>query len=164
MAIKLFRSFGLESHKEPLVLYHASGYKNDVLKPGFKHTGVLKEWDNGENNHFLYATTEKQTAIDLGVASAIEQFFKLDRFSIKGKEITIVSPEHIELSDLANLKVYLYTINDKPEEDWVKNDNPSNKLDTEYKTACDHVEPYSIQEIDVSAWLKTKKINIKQEK
>ena len=145
----------------PKTLYHSSNYiATSVLKPGFEYTGKLVEWDEGESNKYLYATTDKEAAISLGFASAIEHTYLLDGFHTDGDKIEIESPaKNLSLTDLQKLKVQLYTIKVEVGQDWIKNNNLTNHLDTEYKTD-NHITNFSRQEVNMVEWLKDKNIKI----
>lgn len=155
-------SIGLESAlKNAATLYHASAYKNDVLMPGFNYTGKLVEWDFGENNHFLYATTDKEVAIEQGFASAVEHKFELDEFHTRGDTITIVtSSKLVTEKTIEALDVYLYVIEADLDVHWIKNTNATNNLDSEYKTK-DKVKDFTVKKIDLPQWLTKKKLIIK---
>ena len=149
----------IEKASLPKTLYHASAYDAKVLKPGFKHTHKLVKWDSGEDNHSLYATTDKQSAIELGIASAIEHKFQLDRFSSHGNKITIVTPKEITLEQIGTLRVYLYAITVNGEQKWIKNHDASNHLTTEFKTKED-ITSFTKTKVDVKKWLASKKITL----
>lgn len=151
-----------ESFSEgPDRLYHASGYQTLDLRPGYEHTGVEVKWDNGESNRYLYATTDRESAVDLGIASALEKKFKLDRFQTHGNQIAITTPDAITMSDLEGLNVFIYEIEPKSAHGWVKNNNTSNGMATEWKTGST-VHFRSCQKIDMASWLKTKNVSIKR--
>ena len=143
----------------PETLYHSSGFKANDLRPGIAYTGKKVEWDHGESNEWLYATTDRSAAIDLGIASALEKKFRLDRYQTDAYEIVITSPDRIHLDDLKELKVYLYTIDFSGADGWVKNDNAHNHLDTEWKTKKT-VSYSEVEQVDVEEWMRGKKINI----
>lgn len=154
----------LEISKLPTTLYHCSAYSNkELLRPGIKHTGKIVEWDNGESNEYLYATTDKEEALSLGFATAIEHKYKLDRYTTKGNQITIASSDNILFKELSKLEFYLYSIQVKPEDGWIKNNNPNNQITTEWKTDQD-ISSFDAEKVDVHKWLKTKYITIKIEK
>lgn len=148
--------------KLPPKLYHASAFKATILEPGYKHVHKLVKWDNGETNHYLYATTDRQAAIDMGVASAIEHKYELDSFSVHGDSVTIKTPADITLNDISRLRVYIYMIHPDADDQWLYNHNGSNHMRTEYKTKSD-VEPYAISTVDVGNWLKGKKVTLNGE-
>lgn len=115
-------------------LYHGSLYDQTELMPGFKHTGKVVYWDGGiESNKWLYATTVKEEAIRLGLGSALEKTFETDRFSYVDDLFFIWCKNQISKEQLYKLEIYLYTI-PFDEKVWVKNDNPYNKIDTEWVT------------------------------
>lgn len=145
----------------PSVLYHGSMYLTDVLEPGFNHTHQEIKWDKNESNKFLYATTDEDMAISLGLASAIEKNCLLDRFSYKENILEIFlcnKKSEFGLLNLANLSVYLYIIDVKNEDGWKKNNNQNNHIDTEYKTSesVEHIQ--SVRKVDILAWLKSKRV------
>ena len=152
----------LEQMKVPEVLYHASGYETADLKPGFIRTGVLVQWDGNESNHYLYATTDRSSALDLGFASALEKKFKLDRFITSGDDIKILASEPITQDDLLALEVWIYEISPVDVHIWTKNHNKTNNLDTEWRTRRTII-PRSCEKMDVASWLKTKKVYLKTE-
>lgn len=120
----------------PLYLYHGSMYKQPELMPGFKRSGELVQWDQTESNEWLYASSDRDEAIMLGISSAIEKNWLLDRYhyDAKRKEITIDTSEHFTLSDVMKLPVYLYTIAGESDDRWVPNLNLNNGILSEYKT------------------------------
>lgn len=137
----------------PTLLYHGSRFKQDELKPGFLHTGVLVEWDKTESNKFLYATSVLSTAWELGFASSIEKEFDIDRFHVHKGKIAIQTPESIKIEDLEKIEVYLYTIHYRDEDGWTKNFNEHNNIDTEYKTKQTIRSIESCTKLDVRKWL-----------
>lgn len=143
----------------PDVLYHGSRFHQKELKPGFMHTGVVTRWDDGESNIFLYATTEKETAIGLGLSAAIEYTFKLERFKIEGDQIWINSKHQgVNLESIQQLSVYLYTIMPQVRDQWVTNDNHKNNINSEYKTNQILKGNLAVEKIDLRAWLSTKEV------
>lgn len=125
----------LSASNKPTTLYHGSGFEQDELKPGFMHTGKVVSWDNYENNTYLYATTDRDSALTLGFSSAIEKKYDLKHTHIdnKAKTIRLKFDGHVpERSAIEKIKVYLYTLPLEPF--WVKNNNPFNNIETEYKT------------------------------
>jgi hypothetical protein len=155
-------SRALESLRDieiPTRLYHGSAFKQERLSPGFAHTGEKVEWDYGESNEFLYATTDRDAAIQLGFASAIEKKFKLDRFQCDDSEITITASERITMHDLEKLEVYVYSLPFVISGGWQQNRNPNNHIDTEWKTKKT-VDFGSVEKVDMKSFLAGKKISI----
>jgi hypothetical protein len=118
----------------PQVLYHGSLYKQNELMPGFKRSGELTVWDGVETNQSLYATTDKTSAALLGLGSATEKEFETNRFTVAEKDIFVFANQQIDIGDILGLVIYRYTIPFRPQDGWVKNDNPYNNIDTEWKT------------------------------
>lgn len=164
-------SIKAEYTSEPLVhlppyLYHSSAYKQDQLKPGFQHSGVLVKWDKTEDNTWLYAADKKDEAIMLGISSAIEKKWDLSRYKYDAKTRRLdieVCDQTITKADIEKLSVYIYTLRPESSDGWVENFNPVNGLKGEYKTQgkidknilrCEHV--------DVQAALRGYSINIKK--
>lgn len=128
-------------------LYHGSGYKHTELKPGFHHTGVEVKWDEVESNHFLYASTIREDAIDQGFASTMEQKFAIRRYNSSPRVISIQLDPAVEVKveDIEKIKIYIYRITKRPGDGWVKNNNPHNGLKTEWRT--DHVISKAIDKV-----------------
>ncbi|MNH65402.1 hypothetical protein D3C73_174110 [compost metagenome] len=144
-------------------LYHGSGYKQPELKPGIMHSGELQRWDKTESNEFLYATTLMEEAIAQGLASVIEKHWNLSRYQSSGDTITIIVDGPLpSLKELQALTVYLYKIHWEKSV-WVLVDNLHNGMSNEYKTkqviGGKMIE--SCEPVDLSNWLKHKKIEIK---
>lgn len=133
-----------------LHLYHGSGYRHRILVPGFERSGVERRWDEHESNRFLYATTDRDTAVILGIAAVIEKTYPLNEFTVDERSITF-RLEDSRVVDIRKLQVFLYEINGSPR-DWVKNNNPHNRIDTEYKTAK-RITPASVVTVNVPEWL-----------
>lgn len=119
-----------------ITLYHGSGFKQNELQPGFKRSGELISWDQTESNKYLYATTDKDSAITLGFASAVDKKYLLDRFiNTDDKVIIKLSDKKLpSVSELLSIDVYLYEIRYDEKDGWIKNYNKHNNLNTEYKT------------------------------
>ena len=120
----------------PSELYHGSGYKQEELKPGYQHSKKLTVWDQYESNAYLYATSNRDSAMLLGFSSAIEKKYKLNKTKIDEAKKTIYlefGEPTPSLDNLFDTEVYLYSI---PYDSviWQKNNNPFNNIDTEYKT------------------------------
>jgi hypothetical protein len=146
----------------PKLLYHGSTYKQDELMPGFMHTGELIQWDKTESNKYLYATSERETAIALGFASAVDKKYRMDRFSSDNNTFSFIIDENKlpSKSELEKLDVYLYEIEFDKGSGWIKNHNQHNGLTTEYKTN-EVIKPELINrciKINLSGWLKGKEI------
>lgn len=128
----------LLNRQNPNELYHGSGYKQEELKPGYQHSKKLTVWDQYESNAYLYASSDRDSAMLLGFSSAIEKKYKLNKTKIdeSKKTIFLEFEKHApSLEDLFNTEVYLYSI---PYDSklWQKNSNPFNNIDTEYKTTA----------------------------
>ena len=147
----------------PSKLFHGSAYNDRVLKPGFEHTGIEVHWDETESNRFLYATTDKESAIGLGWASSIEKSFELDRFQIEGDTLTIqLSPKHqsVTLRELLECPVFLYTFKPKAEEHWELVGNKVNNFHVEYKTKTTIKITTTVVRVNLRAWLRIKNIHL----
>jgi hypothetical protein len=118
----------------PQYLYHGSAFKQGELLPGFQRSGEIVRWDKCETNEWLYAADEKDTAVMLGISSAIEKKFKLNRYKFEGRRIEIESHEPITIADIHALQVFLYTIKPDVKDGWMANYNPVNGLSGEFKT------------------------------
>ena len=152
--------------KLPAYLYHSSAYKQTELMPGFKRSGELVKWDKVEDNTWLYTADRKDEAIMLGISSAIEKKWDLQRYKYNDKtkvlDIEVVD-QHITKADIEKLTVWIYTIRPDAADGWVENYNPVNGLKGEYKTqgvvdsGIVRVEP-----VDIHEALRKYTINIKQ--
>jgi hypothetical protein len=129
--------------------------------PGIHYTGILVRWDRGESNRFLYAVTDREAAISLGLASSIEKKFLLDRYQVEGNEITIHVSTPLTLAQLEALPLYLYTITPHPTDGWAPRQDKVNHLDGEYRTYA-LIDDVPREKIDVKKWLKGKSIKIVQ--
>ena len=147
---------------EPKLLYHGSLFQQTELMPGYKRTGKITSWDKTESNQFLYATSVKDTAIELGFASAIEKMFDVEHFRCHGGEIHITTDKPVGLADLCNVTVYLYTIRNLDKDSWLKNDNQHNGLTTEYKTDRTIMAIDSCVEVDIAQWIKSYKVFVRK--
>lgn len=130
-----------------MILYHGSGYKHTELKPGFQHTGVEVKWDEVESNHFLYASTVREDAIDQGFASLMEQKFAIKHYQSTGGRVRIVLDPAFPVTaeEIEKLTIFVYRIKQRPNDGWVKNNNPHNNLTTEWRT--DHVIAAAIEKV-----------------
>ncbi|MDD2879726.1 MAG: hypothetical protein PHQ58_04770 [Rhodoferax sp.] len=146
----------------PKKLYHGSAYRHTELMPGFNRTGSLVEWDKTENNKFLYATADRDSAIELGFASSIEKKFYLDRFKSSGRMLLIETPDKtLTVSKLYELDVFLYDIIVTVNDGWVKNNNQHNGITTEFKTPKTITSIEKCEKINVREWLSNFDVQIK---
>lgn len=137
----------------PHLLYHGSRFEQPELMPGFLRSGELVKWDETESNEYLYTTTDKNTAYELGFASSLEKEFDIDRFHVHKGVIIIQTQERITDKMLEQLPVFIYTIPFLREDCWHKNSNDHNGLDTEYKTKNTIDNIHSCEQLDVKKWL-----------
>lgn len=146
----------------PETLYHGSGYEHRELKPGFIRSGILEQWDKGESNKYLYFTTDKTQAVELGFISAIEKRFNISRAIVDDTNINLYFNESRLPSkqELLATGVWLYTVEPKSKH-WLKNQNDFNGLKTEYKTKeTVSQEIVKIEKVQPLQWFQTKQINI----
>lgn len=147
----------------PPYLYHGSAYLQQEIQPGFNHSGNLVKWDGSEDNTWLYASDDKNDAVMLGISSAIEKKFKLDRYAYdqKARTLKIEVSESLTMRDITNLHVVLYTIKATAADGWMANHNPQNNISGEYKTQ--HVIKDNLvnrENIDVARALNGLRVNI----
>lgn len=149
-------------------LYHGSAYKHTELKPGFEHSGVEVNWDKTESNRFLYAQASKIETQLLGLASAIEKKYVLTRYNYRAKNITIEIEEGERLptiSDIHSLAVWLYEIDKREEDGWIKSDNPYNQINNEWKTTNTIKEAIlSVDKINIQELLRDRHVTIRHAK
>lgn len=153
----------LYKHPIPEYLYHGSAYKQEELKPGYMYTKKAVVWDKYESNIYLYATSDKESAKLLGISSAWEKIYDLTKTSFDGTAKVI----HLEFEknkptkeQLLQIDVYLYTIPYVPGV-WIKNNNPFNNIDSEYKTKQTITNISSREHLNVPEVLKDFTIFIK---
>lgn len=146
----------------PGILYHGSRFKQNELQPGYNHSRKLVKWDQTENNTFLYATSVKDTAIELGFASSLEKLFDVTYFKVEGKEILIECTSELKLKDLAIVPVYLYKIDCKDSDGWKKNNNEHNGIATEYKTHNCVRSILLCEKVDIALWLKSYRVVVRR--
>jgi hypothetical protein len=146
----------------PNILYHGSRFKQNELQPGYNHSRQLVKWDQTENNTFLYATSVRDTAIELGFASSLEKLFDVTYFKVEGKEILIECASELKLKDLAIVPVYLYKIECKDADGWKKNDNEHNGITTEYKTHNCIRAILLCERVDITQWLKGYRVIVRR--
>lgn len=123
------------------------------------------KWDVVESNLYLYATTECNEAISLGLGSALEKAFNTERYTTVDDGIYIYFPDKVKaLEDLYALEIYVYTIRFDPVDGWRKNDNPVNRIDTEWHTKNTIKRNIlSRERIDIAQWLKGKRVVLTNE-
>lgn len=148
---------------QPMLLYHGSSFSQNELMPGFMRSHEEVFWDETESNHYLYASSDKEEAISLGFASAIEKQFLLDRYSCEGNKLTLSfarSSKIVTLRALSQVQVHLYTIELDKSEGWVKNNNAYNNTNTEYKTKDIVKKILKTEVINIKSWLSSKEVEI----
>lgn len=143
----------------PKVLYHGSLYKQTELMPGFKRSGELSVWDGVETNQSLYATTDKMSAALLGLGSATEKAFDSDRFTIINDDVYVFLGGQIDIDKMLELVIYRYSIPFRPQDGWVKNNNPRNNIDTEWKTP-NTIRGVRVEQLDLREVLKGRRVLI----
>lgn len=154
----------IEKADTPVLLYHGSAFKQDELKPGFLHSSKIVVWDKYENNTYLYATTSIKSAGLLGFSSALEKKYKLHLTEIDEDSNTIdlvFEGNPPDKEDILDIDVYLYMLKYDPEI-WIKNNNPFNKINTEYKTKATIKDIVERERLDIPDVLKDFTINIRQ--
>lgn len=145
--------------EKPTTLYHGSMYKQTELMPGYKRSGKLQTWDGVESNLHLYVSSSKEEAELLGIGSAAEKVFETERFIELNGNIWLFTTKPVDINDVLNMEVYIYTIPYREEDGWRKNDNPYNNIDTEYTTR-NTVKGISVKPIDIRAAMKGKTITL----
>jgi len=138
-----------------IFLYHGSMYHTKLLRPGFDFSKVLVEWDETEDNTFLYATLNREQALLLGFFSGVEKLFGAVACHYKEKSIDLGFENKV--GELKTFNVYLYTC--KFNKDWSKVDNAVNSLQNEYKTQK-RITPVKIEKIDILSWLSENNFSI----
>jgi len=130
-----------------MLLYHASPYLTDTLKPGFEITGTLTTWDGTESNRFLYSSTDLNEACLNAVCSKIDsdKSVSVSRYRFDDKNFIVhLSSGKLTESDIRKHFVYLYQIDSSDE--WSAVNNAYNGSSTEYKTARS-IKPNSVAKI-----------------
>lgn len=146
----------------PTTLYHGSAYKQTELKPGYQHSKKIVNWDKYESNIYLYATSDMKAAELLGISSAWEKKFDLKSTHIDSEAKTIrLSFNGVPVSkeELLSVTGYIYAIKYVPGI-WIRNHNPFNNIDNEYKTQKTVTDIISVDEINVPEILKDFTISI----
>lgn len=156
-------------------LFHGSRFRQAEIMPGFARTGELIQWDKTESNEWLYATTNRDEAIRQGFYSLVSQLLDVKRCYTAGNQLILeLYPQHDPDKEallahiqvygmnqwLNSLKVYLYEIEDRREDGWIKNNNEHNNLLTEWKTQATIRDNFKVEEIHIGAWFKTKHTTI----
>jgi hypothetical protein len=142
-------------------LYHGSGFDQDELKPGIKHTGKLVKWDQTESNEWLYATSSMEEAIAQGFASVLEKHFKVSRYKSDGDDlyIEIEAGRVPSVAEMKALDIWLYTI--EWHDCWRHVNNAVNGLVDEYKTQETIKDSILLKEkIDTAKWFSGKKVRV----
>lgn len=143
------------------ILYHASGYKQDELMPGYRRSGKLTQWDKTESNVYLYTTTDREEAISQAFASMLEKNFDVVHYGTKDTTIRAKMRRRSlpTKAELAAIPIYLYTIKYDEKDGWRKVNNKHNGLDTEYKTD-QQIDANIIKRetIDTAKWLEDKNL------
>jgi hypothetical protein len=138
--------------EQPTTLYHGSLFKQNEIQPGFNHTKKLVQWDVTESNQWLYATSEREEAIRLGIGSGTEKAFDSERYATIGDDIYIYCRKPIDLSAFFDMTIYLYTFPFRGDDGWVKVMNPHNNIETEWKTQ-ETVRNITVERIDLKKFL-----------
>lgn len=143
----------------PEYLYHGSLYKQNELMPGFKRSGKLVQWDGIENNTYLYTTTDKAEAISLGFGSALEKTLDSRRYATYDNNIVVYFIGDLpDPQELLKFMIYVYTIRFKESDNWIKNDNPLNNIETEWITKSTIRNLAKCEQVDVRKWLADKNL------
>lgn len=150
---------------QPNRLYHGSMYKQDELMPGFKRSGKLVKWDLVESNLFLYSTTSKEEAISLGFGSALEKVFNTERYATLDDTVYVYFKDEVHaLEALFNIEIYVYTIRYDATDGWRKNNNPVNRIETEWCTKQTiQRNILSCERVDIRQWLQGKRLVLTNE-
>lgn len=138
----------------PKNLYHASNFESTTLRPSFEITGELVEWDGTESNKYLYASTDKDEAIKMALASYLEREYGVDRFITEGKQIVIHSIVKLKTTDILKAVIWIYSIDVNKDDGWFKNNNGWNKMTTEYKTMKNISRFKYVEKIDTVKYFK----------
>lgn len=147
-----------------MLLYHGSAYKHHQLEAGFHHTKELKLWDSVESNEWLYAFTARDEALRQGFYSTLEQYVKVDHIGYANRCITVTlaadADRRLVEQDVwgpvfDRLGVFLYCLDCRREDGWVKNNNPENNVTTEWKTRrlIQAAQIRSVRQIRIAHWL-----------
>lgn len=136
ITLGLFANHMGRNYNTPTQLYHGSMFKQKELKPGYLHTGIKVQWDGVESNEFLYAITDRAQAIDMAFASYLDKNFAIDHFQTRDNQVIVtLSGQTLPTSeDFKGQKLYIYTLEFRLSDGWIKNDNYMNGMVGEYKT------------------------------
>lgn len=142
-------------------LYHGSGFDQEELMPGIKHTGKLVKWDNTESNEWLYATSSMEEAIAQGVASTLEKHYNVGRYQSDGDKLLIqIDSGRVPTSaEMKALDIWLYTL--EHTNAWRLVGNLTNGLVDEYKTQ-ETIKDGIISKVkvDLVQWLAGKDVKV----
>lgn len=144
---------------KPELLYHGSLYKQKELMPGFKRSGKLAVWDGVESNLNLYVSSDKREAELLGIGSAVEKEFNSNRFVEINGDIWIFADKLITLEEFLKLTIYVYTIPFRDSDEWQKNNNPYNNIDTEWTTR-NTIHNVTVEEVNIREVMKGKVVTV----
>lgn len=142
-------------------LYHGSGFDQEELMPGFKHSGTLVKWDGTESNEWLYAASSLEEAVAQGFASTLEKHFNVGRYKSDGNEIyiEIENGRVPTVNEMKALDVWLYTI--EFTDCWQLVGNLTNGIKNEYKTTETIKESIlSKEKVDIAKWYTGKKVQV----
>lgn len=140
-------------------LFHASFYFAQTLQPGFYASGTEVKWDETESNRFLYATTNRDEAVDQGFFSAMEKIGSLNRIHSSDGSILVDCDNPEELSKhMQKASIHLYCLDALISDQWVPVNNKHNGLQDEYKTAARGIKYHTHELVHYSAWSRNKKI------
>lgn len=125
--------------------------------PGYLRSGEIVRWDKTESNEWLYASTDREVATILGLASAAEKKWHTERFSHVGSTLFFQfdAQTDVKFEDLLGLELFVYHIEPKQEHEWLKNNNLHNKIQTEWKTKKTIDSFKSVSEVKVSELIKS---------
>lgn len=136
-------------------IYHGSSYHHDTLYPGVYYTGEIRYWDVDQSNEYLYATDDREGAIQMAFASLLERHYPVDRFKVAGKQIQVylASGKLPTLQQVSKRPLYLYTLlHQKLLWEKVKSKQSFNEWRTRESLSYDIL---SCEPIDLTLWLKS---------
>lgn len=144
----------------PEKLYHASGYWQLMLRPGFHYTGEEVFWDETESNKFLYAGEDKDFVTDMGFASVIEKSYNLESFHSDKNKIEIrlrANSAPLTVSKIKLLSIYLYEMRFKKSDKWVPVETHNTEKEWKTKNTVSYV---SVKQIAGFDWIKKRDIKV----